>query len=148
MYYFNIQKLKEDFRSDDVSEADGFKYFFLQVIIIALIIHVQAILGPSSQDLLSRRLDSFLKLLSLGGILHVYRCNGGAMGTQFVQRFIALHWVLVFRFLIPFMLVLLVLGKVKEAIPIAYWADPAISFIMLVMLYWRLGVHCREIAEG
>ncbi len=114
MYFWRIEKLKEELRQGQLGQRAAFGY-----VLIALL---ASMLPPSAASLWIEPSDSstygdLLKygaamLLAIGGTYIAYRANGGPTGTDFAARYLAVSWVVSIRITILFALavVLVVCG--------------------------------------
>ena len=97
-----------------------------------------------------------LPLLALVGVLYCYRCNGAAAGVRFAERYLALSWVIGWRTGLMAAAVIamgFVAGLITggfawlehERVPVTLSAT---TFLLIALIYWRIGVHLHDIGAG
>lgn len=86
---------------------------------------------------------------ALLGTVAAYRANGGAEGSDFVGRLLAVWWVVGWRVLLmlalPIMAVYLMLDPPGDADRAPRIADLITTVLLTVPMYWRAAVHMRDI---
>lgn len=93
-------------------------------------------------------------LVGIVGTLYVYRCNGGPTGEALLERWLLLSWVVGLRVLLLMWLLLIGVSLVVPAetdagsdlaAPLT-WIELFAAFACQVLLYWRVGVHIRDVS--
>nr|MBP9690757.1 hypothetical protein [Candidatus Woesebacteria bacterium] len=83
------------------------------------------------------------------GIYYSYQCNGGAEGSNFIQKDIALSWVLGIRwtFLVylPLVIVYMVIKYLVYGVQTDAYTFTDIVFynLLIVPFYWKLGANVK-----
>ena len=148
MYFWNIEKLKQDIRNGGLSESVQFKYLLIWVI-LTLFSELEY-LGSNFDDIKYQfAIDLIFTIL---GTIYLYKCNGGANGKNFLQKFISISIVVFFRiilYFIAFMLLLSILLAFSKISDTQY--DNLVNYIILPILqlvyYWRAGIHIKDVAK-
>lgn len=86
------------------------------------------------------------------GILWVFRQNGGAAGTDFLQRYTAIGWVICMR-LVPIALLAGLVLYLKKGAPLeGGFETTAYDFVsglgLSVVYFQRVGSHVRDVSNG
>lgn len=145
MYFWKINKLKEELKKGPLAEKSAFKYFF----VYALLYSITSI--PVREPVENGTYSSIVGLiLGLLSVYYAYACNGGAQGKDFVVRYISVGWVTAIRWLvmvfIPFMIVFtgfkIASGKLESTL-----IDIFLFNIVSLTLYWKTGQHLKELAS-
>ena len=88
-------------------------------------------------------------LLAVFGTIYVYRCNGGATGQDFLQRYLAIGWVVTVRWLAIVMpLFVLLIFTVDYMSEETQWHVGLFFVVAEVVLYERIGYHIRAVASA
>lgn len=90
MYFWKIEDLKKDLTSlkEGILQKEEIKYFFLYVLFESL-----SYLSFYSYDFSNEYdlyLDFIIAVLNLLGVYYIYKCNDGANGKNFLQRYFSL----------------------------------------------------------
>ena len=148
MYFWNINKLKSDFIEKKVTEKSTLHYLIAYTVLLCL--NTMPYDNPNELDRFSAALMIPISIL---GILYAYSCNGGDKGENFLVKYFAIGWVVTIRLFIIF-LPLMILLKILAGSSNAYISegtslgDVLIHVSLTALLFWRTGVHIRQIAEG
>ena len=154
MYFWNIRRLKSDLVERGLTESQSMMYLLVLWVISTLAAGVAAIL-PWNVWACVFWVGSTLILIL--GVLYMYHRNGGAGGQQFLPRCLSLFWVCGVRWLVMFAIpTAVVLGAwLAFTEP---WTDELLvpmtpveavwDVLVAVPLYWRVGVHIRDVAAG
>jgi hypothetical protein len=151
MYFWNIKKLKAQLIEKPLTEKQTLPY------LIALILLYDMSMYLPQPDVYSW-LDGLEVAISLGttffGIIWLFRKNHGDAGSHFVQRYLALGWVVLIRFFvfsIPFFITVGILTYTldlnTENTNITKWYDTLILIILTIGYIWYFGKHLAEVAE-
>jgi len=148
MYFWNIERLKAELVVGPLSERQIFPYF---IIFIGLSTAACSFSGGVSNAWDWVEAVSSLTI-TVFGTLYIYRRNGGEHGRHFLQRYFAIGWVVSIRWivffavaLIPFAIALVACGiNTAEG---TQWYEVAFLGLALVVLYWRIGYHVRDVAK-
>lgn len=163
MYLWNIKALKKNLRTQALTEAQIFWYFFAVLTLETLFFHLTSLLpGDELIDLWDYVEYVGAVIFTIGGTYVVYRANDGASGRHFLTRYFPLMWVLTIRFLVFMIPILIVMGllafsfsdtlfdaNAEEAdFPVFSRAVLAASWIWFLVFYYRLAVHMRDVAKA
>ncbi len=154
MYFWNIHRLKSDLVERGLTESQSMMYLLVLWVISTVCAGLNAI-SPWNVWACVFWVGSTLILIL--GVLYVYHRNGAAGGQQFLPRLLSLFWVCGVRWFV--MLVIptgIVLGAVEvftepwtdEILVPMTPAEAVCSVLIAVPLYWRVGVHIRDVAAG
>lgn len=151
MYFWKIEKLKEDIREGTLSEKDRFSYMFLSSIITVLLM-VLLRYTPIEQPNIWDVIDSTLYvLMSIIGMLFAYRANGGSNGTDFLGKYFSISFVLMIRLFILFLLIAIVLFFYhlftfdEDEIITTTLFEIVLASLWTAIFYYRLYVHISDV---
>ncbi len=155
MRFFSLSKVKNDISSGALGEQETFKYLIAWFAVLYLASF------PASGEKTSAASYVFWLVASVAniwGIKKSYAANGGARGSNFIGRFLALGWVLGIRGLIvlipAFFILCVLLGVLMTAAGIsqdaalqvvAEYALFASYIVYFVWYYSRLCANLREL---
>ncbi|HAD47317.1 MAG: hypothetical protein CMF12_08020 [Idiomarina sp.] len=146
MYVFNIDALKQQLREQQFNQAHAL--FYLLGLTLLWYLPIGWIgNGDNGWDY-----ASFWASLAIiiGGTVIAYRANGGAQGTQFLERFLALSWVVFWRVIPVFFILGLVVVILRT---IAYGEGHyqltvfgfVFSVVAEVFYYQRIYSHMKHL---
>jgi hypothetical protein len=150
MYIWRVEPLKRELRAGPMPSSRVLPYIIALSILLTLVAQLPLLVplpNPNKWDVVNG-LSSVV--LTLGGLLAVYRANGGPEGLDFAARLLALGWVIGWRLVPAFILLSLVALAIdpdqfiSEAAP----TGPALVALTLsfqLVYYWRLWVHFRDL---
>lgn len=150
MYFWKIEKLKEDIRQDRLTEKDKFLYMLVSVVIYAILFEILAYMPAENSNQWDYIESIGNILLALLGTIFVFRANGGSQGRDFLGRYFALSLVVSIRFLVYSLpLFVLYVGlftavNENEAVSATTYVDVASIFLWTVAMYWRICVHIKQ----
>ena len=148
MYFWRINEIKRRLVTSPLSDREALPYLVAYSAMAA----IGMLVPPENYN----RWDFVSGLLSVGftilGTIWVYRRNGGSSGTYFLQRFLAIGWVVALRLLAvagPTLIVFyMVVSVTVEDTPGSDWYDVVILGGVELAFYQRLGSHVRDVAIG
>ena len=151
MYFWKIEKLKEDIKSDRFSEKDRFAYFIVGITLSAIGMETTTGLveeNPNIWDMLSAIGNVIIAVV---GTVFAYRANGSANGKDFLGRFLSIGFVVSIRFLvfiIPLLIALAFLSitvfpEVDENMSSLIFILPFLSWYAL--LFWYICRHINDV---
>lgn len=147
MYFWRIEQLKAEMAERPLSSRQELPYVIILVGLSVAAGYVPLLL-ENGWDRLGAAWSVAAVVL---GTLHVYRRNGGAAGRCFLQRYLAVGWVVSVRWMATMLSVifgmLLVIALVGREAEETTWFDFALIAGMEVMLYWRIGLHVGDLAR-
>ncbi len=142
MYFWRIEELKSKLRAAPLSERELLPYFLIFLLASEF---ASLIPSPPTTNFWDYANVLYGATLTFLGTLYVYRLNSGNDGNYFLQRYLALGWVITIRVLAvasPIYLVFCIFfGCPEESNGFAF------SYLALVelILYQRMGKHIRDI---
>lgn len=154
MYFWQINKLRQQLASEGLSEQQAFYYYLATAILSAVLYEIVAN-GPPSEASSADLLDAMMYFaFTIGGVAWCYRQNGGAEGTDFLTRIVPVAWVMFWRLVacvIPFFVIVGVidwyqtghLGRPGSEMPVLI----IIMNGLFAGMWWRMGVHMNWVAE-
>lgn len=157
MIFWNIKLLKQRLMGEGLSQKHLFVYIFINIILYDFVLAGNYILP--SEDLNIKIYDHVASIASFItislGTYFIYRVNGGSEGKQFAERFFSIYFVVGMRFLVLFILILMPFffgfWVAEEDALISTWFEVIILAIVqgwLVIFYWRMIVHVKEVASS
>ncbi len=155
MYFWKIDKLKDDLKIGILTQKDEFLYALLWVIFYQLSIVVISYDNIDSSnnkyDSISLIIDSILSAL---GIYYIYIKNGASSGKDFIKRYFSLSLVASIRvmvFSLPLMIIIAILRVVADDMSISVSAnlvDIVFMFILNIIYIYLVAKHISDIAKS
>jgi hypothetical protein len=147
MRFWRITQLKAEMRVQPLSERESLPYLVLFVASSSLVMGL-----PQSGFNAFDALDTLLSvMIAIVGTIFVYRRNGGIHGEYFLQRYLAIGFVVGVRcivallaLMIPMIIALDTLGMLSDQ---TSWIDLLFSVVIQWFVYWRTGYHVRDLAR-
>jgi hypothetical protein len=148
MYWIRYRPLKDRLKKRSVSDREALPYLLLFCALEAIALSLPAASEMNKWDIIETILHVIVTLL---GVLYVYRKNGGNSGYDIIQKFIVLGWVVAVRYIIIVIPVGIFIYVVKE-----YHAPSGdettifgavISTVLSAIYYERLGRHITDTNE-
>jgi hypothetical protein len=103
MYFWRIEKLKKEMDARPLTDREALPYLVVFVALSAV-----ASYFPQEAQNVWDRLEAVLSLLlSTFGTIYIYYRNGGANGQHFLQRYLAIGWVVTIR-LVPILILVFI----------------------------------------
>ncbi len=145
MYFIQYDPLKERLRNRSIDDRAALPYFLLFCVLEALAISIPGVAYKNKWDYISTLLTL---LVTIWGVIFVYRRNGGRKGYDLIQKFVVLGWVVAVRFLI---------GAIPIGLAAYFFAwhfdltgdentlfDALFFTILEIIYYQRLGKHIAD----
>jgi hypothetical protein len=147
MYFWRIEKLKKQMTTRPLSAREVLPYL---IVFVALSTAVGYI--PQATRTVWDGLGAVWSvLLAIVGSIYIYRQNGGPDGEHFLQRYLAVGWVVTIRWLVVLIGVgvafYATLAAVGAGTDNTHWYDFLFFAIIEAVLYWRIGHHVRDLAS-
>ena len=153
MYIWRIESLKKDLKEGPLSEKENFLYLLLLLVLGTIALF--PVIGS-----VSNHWDVYIAILTVAmtilGTWYLYKINGGNDGIRFVERYLALGWVVLVRYSvfvgIPTLIIyaVFIVGTMDpnstEVIQSTKY-DFYLSFILGVAYYWLLGKHFKDVKK-
>ena len=148
MYVWNLRAMRDQLRSGPLTQREQFNY----AVAGALFGWANAqspFYGPAGWNFL---VGAGLLVITGFAIYYAYLCNGGSNGERFLERYVALAWVLMIRF---FVFVTLPLIALSDAYVSKYsrdgTLDVSIQVVVVVaaqlLFFWLLGGQLRAVSR-
>jgi hypothetical protein len=147
MYFWRIENLKDRLATRPFSERETLPYL---VVFVVLCTAVACIPQPIKNiwDVLEA---TWSILLAAAGTIYIYRKNGVAGGQNFLQRYLAVSWVVTIRWVVIFAVAAIAFYATLEAMGLptetTHWYDFLFVAVAEVVVYWRIGFHIGDLAE-
>ena len=164
MYFWKIEKLKQDIRENSFNEKDRFLYACIYIA-LGIVFMKLAMFYPVSEKNIG--VWGYINtvsnvLVSIAGTFFAYKANGGASGKDFLGRFFGIHFVVSIRFfvllIIPviFVLVSAYMNEISlEEDQIFSDEELAETFfdffftqMLLFFFYFRICKHMRDVKNS
>ena len=151
MYFWKIEKLKEDIRTNQLTEKDRFIYTLIYLILGAIAMEVMMLM-PLEDGNVWDLINSVTNVLIVTfGTIYAFKANGSNYGSDFLGKYFSIGFVVAIRFLvyaIPLFILLFVyyfyaFGE-EEEIPTNY-IDVIPFLIWYIAMYWRICVHIKQV---
>lgn len=159
MYFWKINKLKSELKENSLSESESFKYLFATTLLYSL--GMTPYIDSTVWDVYAALVGSIITII---GLFYVYKCNGGAKGKNFLQRYLALNWVVGLRWTVlvamPITIVFMILiGALATFLEVPIPDDWTLvsddvslySIVFFSLLYpsyfWLLGKHIKSLGD-
>lgn len=150
MYIWNIDKLKNDLISNNLSQRAVLIYVLLYVAPSVLILEIEYYSSPNEN---SNSFDFLLSVLiiiiTIFGTIYTYFKNGASHGVSFAERYFSIGFVVLLRmcvFILPVMLfIYLYIYWDTEEVNGTTWQDVLVVIGFQLFFYWRVGHHMGSI---
>ncbi|MDP3014845.1 MAG: hypothetical protein Q8N28_00250 [bacterium] len=147
MYFWKINKLKEDLLKHPLSESELFKYLLATTIMYSL-----AMIPFLENNLWDVYSAIVMGMITVFGTIYIYRCNNGDKGNNFLQKYLSIGWVISIRWIVlimlPAMIVYFIALAIYSGLPESTTLSDVIFFNLLFMSYFRLfGKHIKDVAK-
>ena len=148
MYLWRIKKLKAQLVVEPLTDREVLPYVAANSALLGLAVA----LPPDSPNSWDRAAGFAYVPLMVLGILWVFRQNGGSVGTDFLQRYTAIGWVVLVRLVPVAFLAGLILYVMKGAPLEGGLETSAYDFVVGIGLgvayFQRVGSHVRDVSKG
>jgi len=157
MYFWKIDKLKKDLAKQPLSESESFKYLFATIIIYSLAT-IPSFLEYNFWDVISSLIEG---VITVFGVRYIYKCNRGSMGSNFLQKYLSIGWVVGIRCLVfvllPALIVYVIAVGMYYGVTAGTYADIPVDTILLSVLFgnliyityfWLFGKHIKDTVKN
>ena len=148
MYFWKIEKLKDDIKKNLLIPKDNFLYLISYITIYSIFLVLAVI---QLYETLGIGMAVMQIVLFIAGTYYVYYSNGGAKGRDFSKRFFSIGWVFLLRatfFMGIGMLNLYVMTRLLGYESLFTVKNSAIiALIFEILFYWRIGKHINDVEE-
>jgi hypothetical protein len=149
MEFFRLERLKSKLVRGPLPANETAKYLAAQGALSSLLF-----IASPEQDMGGWPYIAF-PALSVLGVYYCYRCQGGAIGERFAERYLSVGWVVAVRVaaaVVPLFFAALVALVVTNGFESSWWESPWFDDIfeaamlgVVGVAYWRTGVHLSAI---
>jgi len=151
LYFWRISQLKNELAASTVGQRESLLYLLWLGGVFTF-----ASSFPLGDLNIWDYIDSAMMVLTfLFGTLYLFYCNGGAVGSSFLVRYVSLNWVFGVRFTglvgIPITVAVLIAEEylLPGGVPEVTTPWESLSLVALeVVFYLRLGSHFRDVANA
>jgi len=151
VYFWNIKKLKADLISNEVSQRDIMYYLLASTILTVGVIESMRFLPQESVNMWDY-IDAMSRILiTVIGVIWVYRSNGGNLGVRFAERYLAIAWVTLIRFMVLLVLVFFAMALItfdEQDSGATKWWHVLIVQAWYLGYFWRVVKHTNDVANA
>ena len=146
MYFWKINRLKNDLLKQPLSESESFKYLLATTVLYSL-----AMIPFLKNNLWDIYSAIAMAVVTVFGVIYAYKCNMGANGKNFLQKYLSIGWVVGIRWIVlimlPITIIYFIAIEIYSGIPDSTTLSDAIFFnIFYISYFWLLGKHIRPVA--
>lgn len=156
MYFWNINKLKAQLIERPLTEKELLPYLIATLLMFTLIPYLPDTLHFNAWDYLEMAIACLAVII---GTLWLYAKNLGSnidnKGSHFLQRYIALGWVVLVRFIVFVIPVIILMAFLASNFALfntesdaTGWIDVMLITMIEVLLYWYFGKHIADVAHN
>ena len=158
MYFWDLTQLKDDFKNNKFNTSCILVPFLvimaLQTFLFSSIVQHYILCGEAL-TLVDYLLDAVVLITDLGAIIYIFHCNGGNLGTQFLDKYFVIGFVFGIRWfvlvVIPMFFFFFVLSAILTHLQVAEhlitqffdYSIVPISVILVLGYYWQIGLHVK-----
>jgi hypothetical protein len=156
MYWWNTKGLAEELKQNSLNEKDLFKYFFVYLMVSAIIFEVFDYTDAAATTSLNLVFSSFIVFVTGLATYFCYKVNSAGDNQKFIERYICLGIPLSVKLVFLIILLMFLLIFLSIFLDIEIYSDPdglgevltTISgMFAITIFYWRLYVHMKFIAH-
>lgn len=144
MYFWRIGELKSRMATAPLTERETLPYVIATYVLVALV----PLFAPETRNTWDYAAVAWSVFLAVLGTLYVYRRNRGDDGSHFLQRYFAIGWVTMIRWLAvvaPLLLLLVIWADLPEQ---TTWYEALCLGVAELVLYERIGHHIGDVANA
>ena len=147
MYFWNIEKLKEDIVAERFSEKNRFAYLLIYVVLAVIV--MEAFLYIEVENLNIWDVVSSIGniVITIVGTFFAYEANGAREGKDFLGRYLSIGFVMSIRFLallVPIMIALIFLNDGERTRPL----ESILLLAWLVFFFVRVCKHIGDVESS
>ena len=155
MYFWRIGRLKQELQAGVVGPRAAFSYLLATLLLYTVTGGIPGLWNDESIPSELMNWTGFLAgvVLVCVGTYASYISNGGARGIDFLARYLSLGWVLLIRVMVLAAVVSLCIFVLLDQLALPHatqwqaWSNLLIAIGLLVLYYWRLAVHMKQVAS-
>jgi len=148
MYFWKIEKLKDDIKNNLLTPKENFLYLVSYVTVYSIFLMLAVV---QLYKTLGIGMAVMQIVLFIAGTYYAYYSNGGANGRDFTKRFFSIGWVFLLRatfFMGIGMLNLYVMTRLLGYESLFTVKNSAIiALIFEILFYWRIGKHINDVEK-
>lgn len=152
MYFWKIEKLKEDIRNNSLTESERFKYAIVTFTVLAM--STEARLDSENLNVWDDISSISNILIVVIGTIFAYRANFASKGSDFLGKYFSIWFVVSIRFLVYLLPVIsgvliyqFYTFGLEEDVQLT--AVTTIPFILWnAIFYWRVCFHMKQVNSG
>jgi hypothetical protein len=148
MEFVNIRRVKTTLKQGELPAVETAKYLAAQGALWSVL------LIPSPADAPVNWAFLTYPLLGLAGAYYCYRKNGGKLGRRLAERYLAIGWVVGWRFALVLASSLVAAAGVSLVMlgNLSWLEDPELAnettlvwLLIIALIYWRMGHHLADV---
>ncbi len=145
MYFWRIEEVVRILSTRGLTESEAFRYLFANIVLLTAFssVPIENWNVWDTADLIAT------VVITAAGLLFCYRLNGGAEGTSFVPRILAIMWVMTIRILVLAVVTLLIVYTIVETFASvgddSTWWEMVLTAAIQLILYWRIATHLKAV---
>ncbi|MCX6908269.1 MAG: hypothetical protein NTY01_09525 [Verrucomicrobia bacterium] len=154
MYFWRIEELKTKMTVSPLSDREALPYLVWAVTLSTMGCYLSGEKFSVGQAIEA----TYSVLLTIFGTTYIYKQNGGASGEYFLQRYLAIGWVVTIRWsvvvgsfvglsVVLFISASILAGHRLDCLVVSrncYWLT--LGFFFQLVLYLRIAHHVRDVA--
>lgn len=154
MYFWKIEKLKDEIKTNNLKEKDRFIYAFIYIALSTIVMETLVFIPVEELNFWDKVSSVGNILIPLAGTFFAYKANGGANGVDFLGRFFSISFVVAIRFLLflfPIVIVFVSLYMFMLPGERDVGSTPVEStffFIWSALLYVRICKHISDVKDA
>ena len=157
MYFWNIEKLKEDIVAERFSEKDRFAYLLIYVVLAAIVMEALLYIEVENSNIWDAVNSIGNIVIAIVGTFFAYEANGAREGKDFLGRYLSIGFVMSIRFLallVPIMIALIFYymyafrGESAVLMMVTTPLESILLLAWLVFLYVRICKHIGDVESS
>lgn len=153
MYFWNIEKLKEDIRAGQLTERNRFYYALIFILSSAIGAEFGVFFPIENTNTFDHINSSFYIAITLVGTIATYKLNGANEGKDFLGKYFSISFVVGIRCLGYAILFLFApyfyyysVVNTSESVDTGY-IETIPFLIWYAAMYWRICVHIKQLKQ-
>jgi hypothetical protein len=149
MHYWNTKKLVAEIKANVLSETDRKNYYIGSSVITSIAMSMSIIAGAENKYFAIAVAVLSLFIIVFGINLN-FKTNGGNEGKDYITRVIILSFPLLIKIYVLAVIATFILMVPAYMISgnnpiVVEWISVFLSVAILIIYFWRLNVHLKEI---
>lgn len=155
MYLWNTEALATKLKDSELSQAERFKYFFIFIVLNALIMELSLYIGEMP-TVITITESVIALIMTMSGTLLAYNINKNGDDKEFTDRYICLSIPILIKVIVLSIVTYIIYTSVgymmsNEAfdnyIDSTTWIDILFTLVFESLFYWRLICHISRISK-